>query len=124
MAENRSRGILNLPLELFLCIIQELYAPDVLSLGQTCNAIRSAVNQRRVWEAALRATCRLDQLFEPSYYPIEDLDILELQRAALEPWRRCSDDESRECEGAMDRGLRTMYSRSRLIGEIDLIEAE
>ncbi|KAF6764499.1 hypothetical protein DFP72DRAFT_1130386 [Ephemerocybe angulata] len=90
MAENRSRGILNLPLELFLCIIHELYAPDVLSLGQTCNAIRGAVNERRVWEAALRATCRLDQLFEPSYYPIEDLDILELQRAALEPWRRCA----------------------------------
>ncbi|KAF5331198.1 hypothetical protein D9611_013112 [Ephemerocybe angulata] len=90
MAENRSRGILNLPLELFLCIIHELYAPDVLSLGQTCNAIRSAVNERRVWEAALRDTCRLDQLFEPSYYPIEDLDILELQRAALEPWRRCA----------------------------------
>ncbi|KAF6764504.1 hypothetical protein DFP72DRAFT_1040282 [Ephemerocybe angulata] len=88
MSENSSRGILALPLELHLCIIQELHAPDVLNLGQTCNAIRSSVNQRRVWEAALRATCRLNQLFEPSYYPLEDLDLPELQRAALEPWRR------------------------------------
>ncbi|KAF6742422.1 hypothetical protein DFP72DRAFT_1105943 [Ephemerocybe angulata] len=88
MSENNSRGILTLPLELHLCIIQELHAPDVLNLGQTCNAIRSSVNQRRVWEAALRATCRLNQLFEPSYYPLEDLDLPELQRAALEPWRR------------------------------------
>ncbi|KAF6764501.1 hypothetical protein DFP72DRAFT_1130391 [Ephemerocybe angulata] len=88
MSENISRRMLNLPLELFLCIMQELYAPDVLSLGQTCRAIRSAVNQRDVWEAILRATCRLNQLFEPSYHPIEDLDILKLQRAALEPWRR------------------------------------
>ncbi|KAF5330169.1 hypothetical protein D9611_010651 [Ephemerocybe angulata] len=89
MSENRSRrGFLYLPLELHLCIIEELDAPDLLNLGQTCNAIRSTINQRRVWEAALRATCRLNQLFEPSYHPIEDLDILELQRAALEPWRR------------------------------------
>ncbi|KAF6764497.1 hypothetical protein DFP72DRAFT_1040278 [Ephemerocybe angulata] len=88
MSANSSRGILTLPLELHLSIIQELQAPDVLSLGQTCHTIRSAVNQRRVWETALRTTCRLNQLFEPSYYPIEDLDILELQRAALEPWRR------------------------------------
>ncbi|KAF6742421.1 hypothetical protein DFP72DRAFT_1081959 [Ephemerocybe angulata] len=51
MSENISRRMLNLPLELFLCIMQELYAPDVLSLGQTCRAIRSAVNQRDVWEA-------------------------------------------------------------------------
>ncbi|KAF6764503.1 hypothetical protein DFP72DRAFT_1059478 [Ephemerocybe angulata] len=77
MATDPSQGILALPLELHLRIIRELHAPDVLSLGQ-----------RHVWEAALRATCRLNQLFEPSYYPLEDMDLPELQRAALEPWRR------------------------------------
>ncbi|KAF5331199.1 hypothetical protein D9611_013113 [Ephemerocybe angulata] len=88
MSDNRPRGILSLPLELYLCIIQELHGPDILSLGQTCSTIRRAVTDRRVWEAALRVTCRLNQLFEPSYYPLENLDLPELQRAALEPWRR------------------------------------
>ncbi|KAF6764498.1 hypothetical protein DFP72DRAFT_1163446 [Ephemerocybe angulata] len=114
MSENRSRrGFLYLPLELHLCIIEELDAPDLLNLGQTCNAIRSTINQRRVWEAALRATCRLNQLFEPSYHPIEDLDILELQRAALEPWRRSasfalgsrSDSPFRDEESAASRNV-------------------
>ncbi|KAF6764510.1 hypothetical protein DFP72DRAFT_1163450 [Ephemerocybe angulata] len=88
MDGNVLRGILALPLELYLYFLQELHPPDLLSLGQTCKLIRSIVSQRHVWEAALRATCRLNQVFEPSYEPIGELSLGELQRAALEPWRR------------------------------------
>ncbi|KAF5331249.1 hypothetical protein D9611_013103 [Ephemerocybe angulata] len=88
MDGNVLRGILALPLELYLYFFQELHPPDLLSLGQTCKLIRNTVSQRHVWEAALRATCRLNQVFEPSYEPIGELSLGELQRAALEPWRR------------------------------------
>ncbi|KAF6764242.1 hypothetical protein DFP72DRAFT_1163253 [Ephemerocybe angulata] len=88
MDGNVPRGIFTLPLELYLCFFQELHPPDLLSLGQTCKLIRNTVNQRHVWEAALRASCRLNQVFEPSYEPIEELSLGKLQRVALEPWRR------------------------------------
>ncbi|KAF6764505.1 hypothetical protein DFP72DRAFT_1130398 [Ephemerocybe angulata] len=99
MATEASPGILTLPLELYICIFQSLYPPDLLSLGQTCKGIRSVVCQRHIWEFALRVTCRLNQLFAPSYHPLQGLDLADLRRAALEPWSRCTRFAQRSCEG-------------------------
>ncbi|KAF5331255.1 hypothetical protein D9611_013105 [Ephemerocybe angulata] len=99
MATEASPGILTLPLELYICIFQSLYPPDLLSLGQTCKGIRSIVCQRHVWEFAIRVTCRVNQLFAPSYHPLQGLDLAELRRAALEPWSRCTRFAQRSREG-------------------------
>ncbi|KAF5330146.1 hypothetical protein D9611_010654 [Ephemerocybe angulata] len=80
------RGLLVLPPELLLSIFQHIDPPDLFSLGQTCGRIRSLASNRHLWESALKTTCRLNQLFEPSYHPIAALSLAEVQSVALGPW--------------------------------------
>ncbi|KAF5333358.1 hypothetical protein D9611_002676 [Ephemerocybe angulata] len=78
-------GFVSLSFELYLKIFAELDGRDLIRLGKTCTTLREVTQQRRVWEDALRLTCRRHELFEPSY-SIDTMGLKELQLAALGPW--------------------------------------
>lgn len=52
--------------------------------SQTCKQLHKALSDIGIWKAALRELCRREHLFEPSF-PIEEMEVQDLQRAALGP---------------------------------------
>ncbi|KAF5331275.1 hypothetical protein D9611_013098 [Ephemerocybe angulata] len=78
---------LELPVELHLEILSELEPHEITHLSQTCKALRAVCSIRQVWEAALKKICQVNGIFEPSYYPMESMDLQDLRRSALQPWR-------------------------------------
>lgn len=62
---------------------------------QTCQALRSIVHQRSVWTGIVRSVCKRRHLFMPCY-PVDDMDLSHLQRAAVLPhlWNRLFEKES------------------------------
>ncbi|KAF6752211.1 hypothetical protein DFP72DRAFT_457443 [Ephemerocybe angulata] len=61
------------------------YPPEIASLQSTCRALKGLLFQRQVWGAALKAMCRQNHLFEPSY-PIQQMTVAAIQRCALGPY--------------------------------------
>jgi len=56
---------------------------------QASKYLRNILSDRGVWTKILREICIKESLFEPSY-PVDDMTLQEIQRAALAPsrWRR------------------------------------
>jgi len=79
-------GLTDLCLDLQIHICEFLHPLHILALRQTCKACHAATSQRIVWIGALNRTCRHNSLFLPSF-PIPDMSLLELERAATAPSR-------------------------------------
>ena len=94
----------DVPTDVWLEIIAHLQAPDVLSLQsvspslylpptdltneleQTCKLLHDALHEKSVWISVLQQGCSRDGVYFPSY-PVAEMDIRRLQRAALAPYR-------------------------------------
>ncbi|KAF6764511.1 hypothetical protein DFP72DRAFT_752341, partial [Ephemerocybe angulata] len=53
----------------------------------TCHVFRCIASRRHLWENALVQACRKNQIFEPSFHPMESIPLRDVQRLALHPWR-------------------------------------
>ncbi|KAF6752628.1 hypothetical protein DFP72DRAFT_904266 [Ephemerocybe angulata] len=73
-----------IPYELWCEAFAHSEPSDVLSLGQTCKALHALVAQRSIWITILASICARHALFAPSY-PLHDMDLAQLQRAAMRP---------------------------------------
>ncbi|KAF5316996.1 hypothetical protein D9611_003488 [Ephemerocybe angulata] len=54
------------------------YPPEIASLQSTCRALKELLFQKQVWGAALKAMCRQNRLFLPSY-PMERMSVMAIQ---------------------------------------------
>lgn len=72
-----------------------LYNDTSHSKHQTCKSLREVIHQHSVWASVLRSLCKRDGLFLPSY-PIEGMDIREIQRVVLSPrlWKSLLEKKS------------------------------
>lgn len=59
---------------------------DAFALQQTCRAIRQAFDDKSVWTRILRLMCERNAIFVATF-PVADMDLKQLQRAALGPSR-------------------------------------
>lgn len=73
------------PSDLWYEIARLSYPPEIASLQSTCRALRELLFQKSVWVAALKAMCRQNHLFLPSY-PTEQMSLANIQRCALGPY--------------------------------------
>ena len=55
-------------------------------LSKTCKALQPCTRQRVVWVAALHRVCLDNTLFLPSF-PISDMSVFEIEKAAMGPRR-------------------------------------
>ncbi|KAF6757052.1 hypothetical protein DFP72DRAFT_891647 [Ephemerocybe angulata] len=78
----RDRPIL--PHEVWCNAFEHMEPSEVLFLGQVSRTLRTLVSEKSVWRAILRSVCRKYDLFGPSF-PVEEMSVKELQRAALGP---------------------------------------
>ncbi|KAF6752626.1 hypothetical protein DFP72DRAFT_447638 [Ephemerocybe angulata] len=51
---------------------------------QTCRSLKALVSEKSVWITILTSICQEQALFKPSY-PVQDMDVAQLQRAAMGP---------------------------------------
>ena len=105
MAEAAALMLANICLDVQIRICMFLHPSDILALrkvcrhwkfsllkslkrySKTCKALQATTTQRRVvWVAALHRVCFDNTLFLPSF-PISDMSVLELEKAAMAPRR-------------------------------------
>ncbi|KAF5331945.1 hypothetical protein D9611_008974 [Ephemerocybe angulata] len=73
-----------IPNELWCEAFTHLEPFEVLSLGQVSRAFHALISEKSVWITILRTVCDKHKLFKPSY-PVHEMDLVQLQRAALGP---------------------------------------
>ena len=71
-------------------------------LIQTCKAFYGVASQRNVWIGALNRICHQNLLFRPTF-PVHDMSVAELERAATAPfrWVALSFSEDRNGNGCL-----------------------
>ncbi|TEB34403.1 hypothetical protein FA13DRAFT_84925 [Coprinellus micaceus] len=78
-------NLLSLPTELLMNTMAGFEPVDLLRFSHVCRRTSEVAGQRSAWERAFRSTCEKAQVFEPSYHPIEALDLGALKKGALGP---------------------------------------
>ncbi|TEB24783.1 hypothetical protein FA13DRAFT_1287121 [Coprinellus micaceus] len=76
----------DVPRDVWLEIVVHLEAPDVLSLQSSCKLLHDALREKPVWISVLQRGCVRDGVYFPSY-PVTEMDVRRLERAALGPYR-------------------------------------
>ncbi|TEB24792.1 hypothetical protein FA13DRAFT_1287205 [Coprinellus micaceus] len=79
----RSIAQADVPSDVWLGIIVHLEALDVLLLQ---SLLYDTLHDRSVWTSVLQRGCSRDGVYFPSY-PVDEMDVKRLQRAALGPYR-------------------------------------
>ncbi|KAF6764562.1 hypothetical protein DFP72DRAFT_1059529 [Ephemerocybe angulata] len=74
------------PTDVWMEILFCLYCKDLLSMSLVCKSLNDLVGQKKVWIENLRSFCKREAVFFPSY-PVDDMDVRDLQRATLGPER-------------------------------------
>ncbi|TEB24951.1 hypothetical protein FA13DRAFT_1905215 [Coprinellus micaceus] len=77
--------LFDLPIELAMYILTELRPLGLIRMSQVCKVSSSILADRSVWEGVLRCIYRDNLLFEPSFEPLDSLDLCRLKKAALRP---------------------------------------
>lgn len=75
---------IEVPADVWMEIARYLEPLSLLRLEMTCNTLRDYLSDRNVWATALKAMIERNCLFPPSY-PIDEMDLIQLKRAALGP---------------------------------------
>ncbi|KAJ3535506.1 hypothetical protein NMY22_g6459 [Coprinellus aureogranulatus] len=75
---------MGVPSDLWLDVVSFLEPSDVAALQSICVSLYSLIHQRSVWVSVLRSSCRDQCIFFPSF-PVDDMDMDRIQRAALAP---------------------------------------
>ncbi|KAJ3532831.1 hypothetical protein NMY22_g7585 [Coprinellus aureogranulatus] len=78
--------IVELPLDLLLGIANLLGPQSILRLQSSCRTLRARLTIKAIWVPALRTVCKAHSMFYPSY-PVADMSVMRLQRAAMSPAR-------------------------------------
>jgi len=75
---------LSLDLQIHICGF--LHPFQIIALRQTCKAFRDITSKKIIWIHALNRICRKNLLFRPTF-PVHDMSVAELERAAAAPLR-------------------------------------
>ncbi|KAF5338877.1 hypothetical protein D9611_008794 [Ephemerocybe angulata] len=75
-----------LPADLWFEIAIIVEPRDLLAMKLVCKALHEMFADRELWKYVLHDVCHRHSIFLPSY-PIDDMSLTELQRAALGPYR-------------------------------------
>ncbi|KAF5319933.1 hypothetical protein D9611_011035 [Ephemerocybe angulata] len=78
-----SRSFPGLPSDVWTEIITSLEPLDVLTLNLVCKVLHDLLCERHTWVSVLRAICEKHAIFLPSFYPLSEMDLKQLQRTAL-----------------------------------------
>ncbi|KAF5342470.1 hypothetical protein D9611_001084 [Ephemerocybe angulata] len=85
-SSHQFQGRGDLPSDVWLEILSLLHYREFFSINRVCKVLHDLIDQRDIWVHALRGMCQQHAVFLPSY-PIEDMDVRELQRAVTGPAR-------------------------------------
>jgi len=96
-------GLAELSPDLQIHICGFLHPFQIIALRRTCKVFRDITSsQRIIWIHTLNRLCRENLLFRPTF-PIHDMSVVELERAATAPlrWIALSSSEARDNDGCL-----------------------